>query len=181
MRLRTALIVVVVAVGSPACSKKPDAETLQKQLVGVWSFNPREQMPTEKIDDKAFITPDQTILQFEPVKTEEKGATSGRYTQYSHVPKHENDVAGRVVVTDAHWELDRRGDWLINAEGELYLQGGTENVKGSSDVHLKIVDSRSDLLRLDGFPLWPCKVGEKVGCVLRPLKELPTPAASATW
>jgi hypothetical protein len=159
-----ALLMFAAALLLLGCSSSADDETIRKQLVGTWSFNPREQLPPNKIDDVAFVTPDQEILQFGPGKAEENGR--GSYVEYAHIPKNEHG--------GERWEITRRGSWFVVA-GKVTLQGNAENIRWSTDVELTVLKSSSSFLRLDGFPLLPCKGG----CVVRPLKELPEAARTA--
>jgi hypothetical protein len=144
----------------PACSKGADDDAIRKQLVGSWSFNPREQLPPEKIDDKAFETPDQVILQIEEAKVLDNGGTSGFYVEYRHIPKLEH--------SSDHWEA-KRGAWFV-LDRKVTLQAGRD-----SAVELKVVNSGSKHLRLDGFALMPCKGG----CAFDSLTEIPEAARKA--
>lgn len=150
------VVVLAAALSSMACSKKPDDATIEKQLVGTWSFNPREQLPQDKIDDVAFETPDRVVLAIEPAKPQDNGL--GSYAKYEHIPKLEH--------THDHWRV-HRGQWYV-AQGELTLQpeGGVFAEK------MRVLVSGPQWLRLDGMPLLPCKKG----CSLQHIDRVPEPA-----
>lgn len=142
------------------CTKKQDDATIEKRLVGIWSFNPREQVPQEKIDNEAFETPSQVVLQFDASKVDEKGSESASYAMYEHIPK--------LVHSTDHWKVTR-GTWFV-AQGKVILQG-------SYDVELKVLSAAPRQLRVDHFPLIPCN---NDNCVLLPLSSLPEGTATAT-
>ncbi len=156
--LHLGLLLCAAGLTSAGCSKRGGDEAIHKQLVGAWSFNPRTQLPPEKIDDVAFETPDQMILQFEPTQALDNGGAQGSFAEYKHVPK--------LVHSSDHWEV-RRGKWFV-LDGKLTLTGYFDEV-------LRVVSSSAVRLKLDGIPLLPCKEA----CDLRPLNELPEGARAA--
>ncbi len=149
------LLSLLTALVSPACTKKPDDEAVRSHVVGLWTWNPRAQLPADKIEDDTgiYATPDHQILEF--------GATvpadddRGGFVEYRHVPTNKN-------MQEA-WVIWRRGPW--------YVRDGTIQVQGKLETTFNVLRVNANELRLEGVG-FACKDG----CVLRPLKNLPEAA-----
>ena len=165
---RYLVLAVIAALTSSGCSKKPDDATIGKQLTGIWSFNPREQLSSEKIDENigVYTTPDGDILQLgSPIDPND---TRGEFVHYVHIPKHVPPTSGDPVP--ARWTIRDRGHWFF-FDGKVTLQGRTE-----SSLTVTAVSSNS--FRSSNYYLG-CR---QASCTLRRLDELPAEARSAqTW
>jgi hypothetical protein len=164
MRLPIVLFTILTALGTSGCSTKPDDETIETQLVGIWSFNPREQLPPEKIDQSAsaYMTPDQQIFQFEPIAPGEDAR--GEFVEYRHIPEHTNSSNGSTMK--ARWVIMQRGRW--------YAANGKVKLQAKNEAEFEVLTASAGALRVGGL-LFPCKDA----CVLRPLSELPEAVRSA--
>ena len=156
MRVRD--IVFVSLLGTlfvPACSKKPDDKTVQSSIVGAWTWNPREQLAADKIENDTgiYATPDQQILQFSATVASDHDR--GDFVEYRHVPTNKH--------MEAAWVVWRRAPWYV-FDAKIQVQGKLE----TDFVVLRI---GANALRVKGLG-FDCKEG----CVLRPLKEIPAAA-----
>jgi hypothetical protein len=157
--LATLLLLGAMSVG---CSKKPSDDTIRSQLVGVWSFRPREQLPPEKIEDDTgiYATPVEKVFQFTP--TVPKDHDRGTYVEYRNIPKNKN-------LDSARWVIWERGNWYVLGDA-VSLQP-----ERGSDIDYKVLFVGPRTLRVSGEPGFACKNG----CVLDPRTELPAEARSA--
>lgn len=159
MRLRTVALLasLVSAALSSACTRAPSDATIQSSLPGAWTWNPREQLPADQLENDTgiYATPDQQILQFGALVATD--ADRGAFVEYRHVPTNKN-------MKEA-WVVWRRGSWFA-AHAEVQLQS-------KPDAKLQILRLDADELRVSGVG-FACKEG----CVLRRLKEIPAAAQS---
>lgn len=149
------LLSLLGALFVPACTKKPDDKNIQSAIVGAWTWNPREQLASEKIENDTgiYATPDQQILQFGTTVASDHDR--GDFVEYRHVPTNKN--------MKEDWVIWRRGQWYV-LDAKIYVQGKLETDfvvlrLGANELRLKAV----------GFDC-------KEGCALRPLKEIPDAA-----
>jgi len=164
MRANLALFTVLTGLGVASCSKNPDDKTIAKELVGIWQFKPREQLPPDKIEDNtgAYMTPDEQVFQFGPIAAGDDAR--GDFVEYRHIPEHTNSADHSTMK--ARWVVGRRGRWFVSS-GKVELQG-------SPGADFTVLSASSKALRVGGW-LFPCKDG----CVLRPLSAVPEGARSA--
>lgn len=141
------------------CTTKPDDKRIESTLVGVWTWNPHEQLPADKIqtDTGIYATPIQEIFQFGPV--DPNAQEQGEYIEYWHVP--ENGLM--------------KQSWISGPEGHWLTYKARINVSLSRSPYIgrtfDILSISPSQLRVQG-PEFECKDG----CVLVPLKEVPEAA-----
>jgi len=156
MRARaTLLFSLLLAFVLPACAKKPADKIIVSTVVGAWTWNPREQLPADKIENDTgiYATPDQQILQFGPTVAWDNDR--GAFVEYRHVP------TNKTMKED--WVVWRRGPW--------YVLDASIKVQAKLETDFEVLSISASELRVRGVP-FPCKDG----CVLRPLKEIPEAA-----
>jgi hypothetical protein len=119
------------------------------------------EMPKEKIDNIAFITPDLVAIQLEPGVIEDNGGERGAYVYLAHVPASE-----QATPTSARWE-ERRGKWYVIA-GTLSMQPDVSN--NESQWESEILEYGKGKLQLNYLPF------AAGGCRFRRIKEMPTPS-----
>lgn len=138
-----------------ACSKKPDDETIRSNLVGVWTWNPRTQLPPNEIkeDTGIYDTPDQQIFQFGATVASDHDR--GDFVEYRHVPTNKN--------MKEDWVVWRRGPWFV-------FQANVE-IQGKLESNFNVLRVSANELRVAGVG-FPCKDG----CVLRRLDAVPEAA-----
>lgn len=82
---------------------------MSKELVGVWSWNPREELPPDQINEQG--TPDLEAIQL---------TADGHYHHVQRIPAWVSPNA--VKVPEQWWEW--KGSWSVS-KGELELTTGT--------------------------------------------------------
>jgi hypothetical protein len=116
MIARSPLALVAACFFAASCNT--DA-SMTKDLVGVWTWKPRESLPKEKIADKGFPTPDLEAVRLD---------ADGRCVVVQTVPGYDTDVAGRPFHVPDLW-LEYQGSWSVG-KGELRIESaGTWGAK----------------------------------------------------
>jgi hypothetical protein len=112
MRLVHFASAALLSLTAAAC--QTDAGMAQ-DLVGIWTWNPRTELPKDKIVETGFPTPD-----LEAIKLD----ADGRYMHIRRIPGYETDVAGKPFhVSERWWEW--KGTWSV-VKGELVMVSGAE-------------------------------------------------------
>ena len=83
---------------------------MKKEIVGSWSWKPREELPANEVKDKGFPTPSLEAAKF---------TSDGRYVFVQAVPGYDTDVAGQRVPVPEEWH-EWKGTWEID-KGELTM------------------------------------------------------------
>ncbi len=89
--------------------------TLTKEIVGTWSWKPREMLPSDQIRDRGFATPTLEAAQF---------TAEGRYVFVQQIPGYDTSVAGTPVAVPEEWR-EWKGSWSIE-DGELAMVPGSK-------------------------------------------------------
>jgi hypothetical protein len=80
---------------------------------GVWTWNPREKLPPDKIKNEGFPTPDLEAVQFN---------SDGQYVHVQRAPGYETIVAGMPFHVGDEWS-EWKGTWSVE-KGELSMVSG---------------------------------------------------------
>jgi hypothetical protein len=138
-------------------SCKQSTEDLQKYLVGTWSCEPRTQLPPDKIDDKAFVTPTKVVLQLN---------AGGEYVHMRMVPLSKNEPE-RFLEWRGTWDV--AGEYLYLKSSKSWAarreegQGWREAAGDAEDKKDIIVEAKGGKLKLAGTSSLNTAAG---GCTL---------------
>ncbi len=88
---------------------------LSNEIVGTWSWKPRDEMPKSEVKEKGFPTP-----ALEAMKLTE----DGQYLFVQRIPGYDATVAGSVVPVPEEWH-EWKGKWTIS-KGELVMAAGSD-------------------------------------------------------
>lgn len=106
-----ALTYGLLVLGAASCTT--DA-SLTKDLVGTWTWNPRQQLPKQKLSETGFVAPDLEAVQL---------SADGHFVLVQTLPGYDTQVAGTTVHVPDYW-TECRGSWSV-AKGQLSLEEST--------------------------------------------------------
>ena len=82
----------------------------KKDLVGMWTWNPRSELPANQVETKGFPTPELEALQLR---------ADGTFVYTEKIPGWDTQVAGNTQHIGEQW-MEWKGTWSF-AKGELEL------------------------------------------------------------
>lgn len=87
--------------------------SMKKEIVGTWSWNPRDELPKDQVKVDGFPTPVLEAVKF---------TADGRYVFVRHIPGYDSEVMlhDKPVRVPDEWH-EWKGDWDIS-KGELDME-----------------------------------------------------------